>query len=61
MQEAELAQVYTAAGRTPEVDRALSNLFGVIRMFGAMANSPTCRIDVSFEMPLRSSAVPTVA
>ena len=41
MQEAELAQVYTAAGRTPEVDRALSNLFGVIRMFGAMANSPT--------------------
>ena len=41
MQEAELARVYTAAGRTPEVDRALSNLFGVIRMFGAMANSPT--------------------
>lgn len=41
MQEAELAQVYTAAGRTPEVDRALSNLFGVIRMFGAMANSPS--------------------
>ena len=33
--------MYTAAGRTPEVDRALSNLFKVIRMFGAMANSPT--------------------